>query len=165
MEASAPEPNPVAKSNKTVLIVLGSILAVVAIGLVVFFATRTSKEEKALQAVCTARADIKTQVNNLASTNVSNFTVNGFKASVNSIRADLQTIKDNQADLGKDRKAEIQQANSQFTSSVTSTLKSLGTSLSINNAQDKLKQVGQGLISAYQSSLEPVDCTGVKLNN
>ena len=164
MEAATPAPDPVGQSNKTVLIVLGSIIAVVAIGVIVYFATHTSKQDKALQAVCTARADIKGRVAILASTDVANFSLDSFKANVNGIRSDLQTIKDNQSELKPNRKQQIQQANSQFTSSVTSTLKGLGTSLSINNAQTKLKAAGQQLVAAYQSSLQPVDCTGVTLN-
>ncbi|MFT4049252.1 MAG: hypothetical protein QM648_05360 [Solirubrobacterales bacterium] len=169
MEASAPSPDPVAdpvsQSNKIVLIVFGSILAVAALGLVVYFATHTSKEEKALQAVCTARADIATRVQNLASTTVTNFTVDGFKDDVNGIASDLKTIKNNQADLGVDRKAQIQQANAKFGSAVTGILKSFGTSLSIANAKEKFQTAGQQLIASYKQTLEPVDCTGIKLGS
>lgn len=161
MEASQPTPDPVAKSNKTVAIVLGSVLLVVVLGLVVFFVTRTSEEEKALQAVCTAREDIQTRVENLASTTVTNFTVDGFKEDVNGIANDLKTIKNNEAKLKPDRKQQIQQANEQFGSEVSSTLRSLGTSLSIDNAQEKLKSAGQELVQTYKQTLEPVDCSGV----
>lgn len=161
MEASTPAPDPVAKSNRTVLIVLGSILLVVALGLIVFFVTRTSQEEKALQAVCSARADIQNRVDNLASTTVTNFTVDGFKSDVNGIVNDLKTIKDNQSELDVDRKQQIQQATEQFGSEVSSTLRSLGTSLSLENAQAKLKTAGQQLIDSYKATLQPVDCSGV----
>lgn len=161
MEASSPSPDPVAKSNKTVLIVLGSILLVVVLGLAVYFATRTSEEDKALQAVCTARQDIQTRVDRLASTTVANFTLNGFKADVSGIANDLQTIKANESKLKPNRKQEIQQANAQFSSAVTSTLKSLGTSLSLENAQTKLTEAGKQLVDSYKSTLQPVDCSGV----
>lgn len=165
MEASQPAPDPVAKSNKTVAIVLGSILVVVALGLIAYFATRQSPEEKALAAVCTARADIQQRVENLSSMTVSNFTLNGFKADVNGIANDLKTIKNNQAELKPDRRAQIQQANSQFGSAVTSTLKSLGTSLSLENAEAKLKTAGQQLVDTYKTTLQPVDCSGVDIGN
>lgn len=161
MEASTPNPDPVAKSNKTVAIVLGSILLVVVLGLIVFFVTRTSEEDKALQAVCSARADIQKRVDSLASTTVTNFTVNGFKDDVTAISNDLKTIKDNEAKLNPNRKQEIQQANQQFSDAVTSTLRGLGTSLSIENAQAKLKTAGQQLVSSYKETLQPVDCSGV----
>lgn len=165
MEASTPKPDPVAQSNKTVLIVLGSLLVVVLLGLVVYFATRQSKEEKALQAVCTSRADIEKRVESLASTTVTNFTLNGFKENVQGIANDVSTIRTNQAKLEPDRKQKIQAANQAFESDVTSTLKSLGTSLSINNAQDKLKTAGEQLVNSYKQTLASVDCSGVDIGS
>lgn len=165
MEASTPQPDPVAKSNKTVFIVIGSLLVVIVLGLVVFFATRQSEEDKALQAICTSRADIQKRVESLASTTVTNFTLNGFKENVQAISNDVSTIRTNQSKVKPDRKQEIQAANQAFETAVTSTLKSLGTSLSISNAQDKLKTAGEQLISSYKTTLEPVDCSGVDIDN
>ena len=161
MEASTPQPDPVAKSNRTVFIVIGSILVVVLLGLLVFFLTRESEEEKALQAVCTSRADIQKRVESLASTNVTNFTLNGFKENVQGISNDVSTIRSNQSKLNPDRKQEIQAANQQFETAVTTALKGLGTSLSLSNVQDKLKTAGQELVNSYKTTLEPVDCSGV----
>ncbi|MBJ7459130.1 MAG: hypothetical protein JHD02_08085 [Thermoleophilaceae bacterium] len=165
MEASAPQPDPVSKSNKTVLIVLGSLLVVIVLGLIVYFVTRESEEEKALTAVCTARADIQKRVESLASTNITNFTLNGFKENVSGISNDVATIRDNQSKVNPDRKAELQAANQQFETAVTDTLKSLGTSLSLENAQDKLKSAGQELVNSYKETLEPVDCSGVDISS
>lgn len=165
MEASAPAPDPVAKSNKTVFIVLGSLLVVIILGLVVFFVTRESEEEKALQAVCSSRADIQKRVESLASTNVTNFTLNGFKENVQGISNDVATIRENQDKLNPNRKQEIQAANQQFEEAVTTSLKSLGTSLSLSNVQDKLKTAGEDLVNSYKTTLEPVDCSGVDISN
>ncbi|MGK2877586.1 MAG: hypothetical protein ACSLFF_03255 [Solirubrobacterales bacterium] len=165
MESSAPQPDPVSKSNKTVFLVLGSLLVVIALGLIVFFVTRESEEEKALTAVCTARADIQKRVESLASTTVTNFTLNGFKENVSGISNDVATIRDNEAKLNPDRKQEIQAANQQFETAVTDTLKSLGTSLSLSNAQDKLKAAGQELVNSYKETLEPVDCSSVDISS
>lgn len=165
MEASTPQPDPVAKNDgsghKTLFLVLGSLLVVVIVGLVVFFATRQSEEEKALQAVCTSRADIEQRVQSLASTTVTNFTLNGFKENVQGISNDVSTIRANQSKLKPNRKQEIQNANQAFEAAVTSTLKDLGTSLSVSNAQAKLKTAGQQLINSYKDTLAPVDCSGV----
>lgn len=165
MEASAPPPNPVGRSNKIVFIILGSVLAVIVLGLIIFFATRTSEQEKALQAVCKARADISTRVDRLSQTTVTNFTVQSFKADIEGISADVSTIKDNEAKLGIDRKAQIKAANAQFKNDLTTTLKSLGTSLSVENAQTKLREAGQQLVDSYKQSLAPVDCTGVDISD
>lgn len=163
MEASTPPSAPAAKSKKPVFLVLGSLLAVIVLGAVVYFATHTSKEDKALQAVCASRADIKDRVNALASTTVANFTLDGFKQNVGAISSDLSTIRANQSKLEPSRKQQVQAANQQFANSVTTTLKSLGTSLSISNAQEKLKAAGQELVSSYQQTLQPVDCSGVDI--
>jgi flagellar basal body-associated protein FliL len=164
MEAASPTPDPVTKSNKTVLIVLGSILLVVVLGLAVFFATRSSAEEKALQAACTARADIADRVESLASTSITNFTVNGVKNDVTAIYSDLKTIQANESKLHKNRRQEFKQANQEFATAIKSTLSDLGTNLSIDNAADKLATAGKELISSYKETLEPVDCSGVKLD-
>ena len=161
MEASTPQPDPVSKSHKTVFLVLGSLLVVIILGLVVFFVTRQSEEEKALQAVCTSRADIQKRVESLASTTVTNFTLNGFKENVQGISNDVSTIRTNQPKLKENRKQEIQAANQAFETAVTTTLKSLGTSLSVSNAQEKLKTAGLQLVSSYKETLQPVDCSGV----
>ena len=55
----------------------------------------------------------------------------------------------------------IQRANQTFSNEVTATLKQLGTSLSIQNAGQKLKTAGQQLVSSYEQTLQPVDCSGV----
>lgn len=169
MEASAPAPDPVAQNqssgNKTIFIVLGSLLVVIILGLVVFFVTRESEEEKALQAVCSSRADIQKRVESLASTNVTNFTLNGFKENVQGISNDVATIRANESKLNPNRKQEIQAANQRFEDAVTTSLKSLGTSLSLSNVQDKLKTAGQDLVNSYKTTLEPVDCSGVDISN
>ncbi len=162
MEASSPAPDPVAKSNRTVLVVLGSILLVVVVGLVVYFVTRTSEEDKALQAVCSSRSDIQKRVDSLASISPATFTLDQFKSDISGIQNDLKTIKDNEQKLNPDRKAEIQQANEAFKNSVTSTLSSLGTSISVTNAKDKLADAGKQLVESYKTTLAPVDCTGVE---
>jgi hypothetical protein len=153
-------------SNRKVLpLIIGSLIAVIVLGAVVYFATRTSKEDEALQAVCGARADIKSRVTDLASTTITNFTLEGFKENVSGITNDVGVIRAAQADLKPNRKAEIQAANQQFESAITTTLKSLGTSLSITNAQEKLKTAGQELISTYKETLAPVDCSGVDVGS
>lgn len=161
MEASEPKSDPVARSNRTVLLILGSVLVVVLLGVIVFLVTRTSEEEKALQAVCGARQDIAERVDRLAATNVANFTLDGFRADVSGIGNDLRTIKENEPKLGVDRKQQITQANQQFGSEISNVLSTLGRSLSLENAEAKLKTAGQQLVESYKQTLAPVDCSGV----
>lgn len=146
-------------------IVLGSILVVVALGLIVFFATRQSEEEKALQAVCKSRADIQLRVDELASTTLTNFSVASFKENVEGISNDVSTIRTNSDKLNPNRKQELQQANQEFETTVVSTLKGLGTVNSVSDAQDKLESAGQQLVDSYKQTLAPVDCSGVDISN
>ena len=67
--------------------------------------------------------------------------------------------------LNPNRKQEIQAANQQFEDAVTTSLKGLGTSLSLSNVQDKLKTAGEDLVNSYKTTLEPVDCSGVDISN
>jgi hypothetical protein len=161
MEASGPTPDPVKKSNKIVFYVLGAVLAIVIVVAAVLLLTKQSESEKALAAVCTSRADIEKRVNSLASTSITNFTVNGFKENINGIQTDLNTIKDNQSKLEPNRKAQIEAANTAFTNSLKSTASDLGTSLSVSNAKAKITAAGQQLVASYKSTLQPVDCNGV----
>lgn len=165
MEASAPTPpaapDPVAKSNRMAMYILGGLVIIVAIVAAVFFFGKESKEDKALQAVCDARADIQQRVNSLVTTQPSDFTLNGFKEDVAAIQADIKTIQDNEAELGVDRKQEVQQASQQFVSTIRSTAGSLLTSTSINDAQDKLQAAASDLATGYKAALEPIDCSGV----
>lgn len=165
MEASAPTPpatpDPVAKSNKQAMYVIGGILIIVAIVAAVFFLTRESKEDKALQAVCDARTDIQQRVNGLVTTQPTDFTLDKFKDDVAAIQADIKTIQDNEAELGVDRKAEVQQATQQFVSTLRSTAGSLLTSTSISDAQETLQTAASDLATGYKAALEPIDCSSV----
>jgi flagellar basal body-associated protein FliL len=152
---------PESKSNKTVFIVVGGLLLVAVLAVAVYFLTKESKEEKALQAVCGARQDIKAKVVSLATTTPQTFTLEKFKSDVTGITDDLETIKTNEAKLKPNRKQEIQAANEQFKDALTTTITGLGTSISVKNAKTKFAEAGQELITSYKNTLEPVDCTGV----
>lgn len=165
MEASAPTPpatpNPVAKSNKQALYILGGILIIVIVVAGIFLLTRESKEDKALQAVCDARADIQDRVNSLVTTQPADFTLDQFKQDVAAIQDDIKTIRANEPKLGVDRKQEVQQATQLFVATIRSTAGSLLTSTSINDAQDKLQAAASDLSTGYKAALEPIDCSGV----
>lgn len=161
MEASTPAPDPVGSSNKKVFIGLGVLILVIVAVVAIVLLTRESEEEKALTAVCDARQDIQENVQEIAGLSVTNFTLNGFRESVEDIRADVKTIQENRAKLNPDRKQEVEQANQAFQTAFTDTIQGLGTDISIDNAKSKLSQAGSDLVAAYQSAYGPVDCSGV----
>ncbi|MGB0889591.1 MAG: YebC/PmpR family DNA-binding transcriptional regulator, partial [Solirubrobacterales bacterium] len=76
-----------------------------------------------------------------------------------------KTIQDNEKDLGVDRREAIKQATAQFTSTLRSTAGSLLTSTSLTDAGDTLQAASADLATAYRAALEPVDCSGVDVNN
>lgn len=165
MEASTPAPDPVSSSNRKVFIGLGVLVLAIAIVAAVVLLTQESEEEKALTAVCEARQNIKENVDELASLSVTNFTVNGFRESIDEIRKDVDTIKVNRDKLNPDRKQEVEQANDAFQTSLTNTLKGLGTDISLDNAKTKVTEAASQLATAYQSAYGPVDCSGVDVSD
>src|SRR5262245_22824778 len=99
-----------------------ALAAVLALGAV---ACGESKEEKALDQVCDARADIQKNINELSSLTATTATVDGIKKNVSAIQDDLGKIKDAQPDLSPSRKQQVQAATDTFQSDVSSTVNSL----------------------------------------
>lgn len=120
-----------------------------------------SKEEKALATVCSARATIKTNVDELTALTPATITLNGVKENLTAIQNSLKSIKAAQPDLGQTPKQQIAEANSTFSSAVTSSVKQLGTSLSLSGLEENVTTAAQELADAYQQALEPVDCSSV----
>ena len=118
-----------------------------------------SDEEKALNQVCDARADIEKQVNELSSLTLTTATVDGIKGNLNAIENDLKEIKDAEGDLNDQRKQEVQAANQAFSEQVQTVVKDLGTSTSISGAQSQLQSSLQQLSQSYKQTLEPIDCS------
>ena len=117
-----------------------------------------SDEEKALTQVCDARADLKTQVDDLAALTPATATAEGVEENLNAIEDDLNQIKDAQPDLSEERKQEVESATQEFTSELEAVASGLGSSLSLSGAEAKLRAAGQQLASSYQQAFAQVDC-------
>ena len=117
-----------------------------------------SDEEKAQTQVCDARADLKTQVDELAGLTVATATVDGVEANLNAIEEDLNQIKDAQGDLSDERKQEVESATQEFTSEVEAVANDLTSDLSLSGAQAKLETAGKQLASSYQQTFAQIDC-------
>jgi valyl-tRNA synthetase len=131
-----------------------AVVAALAVG-----ACGESKEDKAHKAVCSARADIGKQVNQLESLTISTATADDVQQSVKAINSDLSKIKDAQGDLSDERRQQVQAANKTFTSQVQSILSSLGKSTSLSDASSRLTSATQELATAYQQSFARIDCS------
>ena len=118
-----------------------------------------SDEEKALNQVCDARADIQTQVNELSSLTLTTATVDGIKGNLSAIENDLKEIKDAEGNLNDQRKQQVQAANQAFSEQVQAVVKDVGTSTSISGAQSQLQSSLQQLSQSYKQTFEPIDCS------
>ena len=117
-----------------------------------------SKEEKAQNQVCDARADISKQVDTLKGLTISTATVDQVQKSLQAIMDDLSQIAKAQGDLAGDRKDEVQQANKAFANQVQDIVANLGKSLSLSNAGTQLQSGLQQLAGAYEDTFAKVDC-------
>jgi predicted nucleic acid-binding Zn-ribbon protein len=117
-----------------------------------------SDAEKAQTQVCDARADLKTQVDDLAALTPATATADGVEENLNAIEDDLNEIKDAQPDLSEERKQEVESATQAFTSEVEAIAGDLGSDLSLSGAEAKLQAAGQQLASSYQQGFAQIDC-------
>jgi hypothetical protein len=118
-----------------------------------------SKEDKAMDTVCSARADINQQINTLKGLNAGNFTVDKVQQSITAITSDLSKISNAQGDLKGSRKTQVQNATQEFKSTMTDLVKTVGRSLSTSDAATQATQALQQLSAEYQKALAPIDCS------
>jgi hypothetical protein len=109
-----------------------------------------SKADKAKDQVCSARADLQKQVQELSSLTPTTATVNGIKDNLQAIRDDLKKIADAQPNLNDARKQQVQDANAQFTSQLSQ--------VSLSDAGTQLQDAAQALAASYRDTFARVDC-------
>jgi hypothetical protein len=141
-----------AMTSKLAGVVLAIVLAVSACG-------GDSAEERAQKKVCSARADIKQQVDELKSTTISTASLDGVQSNLQAIGKSLSQISGAQKDLKGDRRQEVQKANQTFKSEVAEVGRQLVTSLSASDAEQQIQTALQGLSSSYEKVLAPIDCS------
>ena len=134
---------------------LAVLLAVAALGVA---ACGESDQEKAQKKVCSARADINKQVNELKSLTPTTATIDGVRQNVNAIQNDLKDIASAQGTLNDERKAQVKSATDQFTSQLQSIVQQAVKSLSLSDAKTQLQAAVSNLASAYSNSLGKIDC-------
>src|SRR6476620_7171659 len=118
-----------------------------------------SAQDKAQSTVCSARADIKKQVDALKATTITSASIDGVKANLSAIKKDVQQIAGAQGDLSSDRKAAVQKANAAFKSQVTDTARAVvGGLASGGSGQQQIQAALQALGDGYQSALAPIKC-------
>src|SRR3954462_4301908 len=78
----------------------------------------SSSEDQAKSTVCSARADISKQVDQLKALTPATFTTAAASKSLAAIRSDLSDIKGAQENLSDDRRQQVKQANQEFAGEV-----------------------------------------------
>jgi hypothetical protein len=142
---------------------VGRMRAATSLGAVLVAAALTigcgqSKEDKAKDQVCNARADLQKQVQELSSLTPTTATVDGIKSNLQAIKDDLKKIADAQPNLNAERKQQVKDANEQFKSQLSQVAGELGSSLSLSDAGTQIKDAAQSLADSYKSSFARVDC-------
>ncbi len=117
-----------------------------------------SDAEKAQTQVCDARADMQTQIDELAGLTPATATVDGVKKNLNAIKDDLKQIKDAQGNLNEERKQQVTSATQDFTAELQGIASGLTSDLSLSGAKAKLETAGKQLASAYQQTFAQIDC-------
>jgi uncharacterized protein YhaN len=135
------------------LVALACCLALAACG--------KSEAEKAKDDVCSARADIGTQVDKLKGLTLSTSALSQIKDGLNAIKADLGKIKAARGKLDSKTQQQVDAANEAFTSQLQAVTQDMGTNLSLQSLQNgatKLKSAFNDLASSYKQAYGPINC-------
>ena len=118
-----------------------------------------SAQDKAQSNVCSARADIKKQVDALKSTTLTSGSIDGVKANLSAIQKDVKQIADAQGNLSVGPQAGG--AEGQRGLQVAGLRRGPGgrqRAVSGGSGQDQIKAAVQALAASYQSALAPIKC-------
>jgi hypothetical protein len=141
-----------AKRLRVGLLVAPLLVAATAVG------CGESAADKAQTKVCDARADLKKQVDTLASLTPATATTDAVSGALEGIKSDLQQISDAQGDLNDERKQDVESANKEFKAQLESVKSDLGSNLSASGAKAAVQSAGKALASSYQQTFAPVEC-------
>ena len=133
-------------------------LAALALALTVVACGGESAEDRAQSNVCSARADIKKQVDELKSTTISSGALDGVQANLSAIQKDLKQIADAQGKLSDDRKQEVQKANQAFKSQVSDVAQAVVSGLASGGGKEQIETALESLAAGYQSAFAPIKC-------
>ena len=108
--------------------------------------------------MCAARADIQTQVDTLTTLSAGSATKADVTSALDAITADLQKIKDAQADLTPERKQQVQDAVTAFETQLKDIVRQAVAGLATTDAETAAADAAASLKSAVTESLQPIDC-------
>ena len=132
-----------------------ALLLVAALGIA---ACGESDQDKAQKKVCTARANIAKQVDELKSLTPATATIDGVRGNVTAIQDNLKDIASAQGTLSPDRRARVKSATDQFTARLQTIVQQAVQSLSLSDARTQLQAAVTDLVRAYRDTLATIDC-------
>ena len=118
----------------------------------------TSAQDRAVSQVCSARADIQTQVQTLTSLTADTATAATVTSALTAIQADLQKMTAAQPDLAPERKQQVQDATTAFSTELKEIVRQAVAGLAKSDARTQATNAAESLKSAVKASLEPIDC-------
>src|SRR5690348_15166841 len=119
----------------------------------------SSDEDQAKSTVCSARADISKQVDQLKTLTPATFTTAAASKSLSAIRSDLNDIKGARENLSDDRRKQVQQANQEFAGKVQDIAKQVFRSTSGAQAKSEITSSLQQLAQTYRQTYARIDCS------
>lgn len=141
----------------------GRLALLVVAATVTLAACGDSAEDTAQEQVCTARADIERQIDELQSLTPATVDLETLQQSFTAIGEDLDAIADAEGDLSDERREEAQQAVETFGAAVgqiaSDALAALGTGdLSAAQLERQVREASQQLAAGFERAFAPVDC-------
>ena len=121
-------------------------------------AVQSDTEETAKQTVCDARDDISEQVDTLKGITPETFTAAAVATSLSAIQSDVSDIKGAMPDLSGDLRKQVQSANQAFETEVEGTVKAIGTSTTVKEAESAITTAADELASSYEDTFAGIDC-------
>jgi len=147
-------------------IIAGPLSVIFAIVLAVaLVACGESAQDKAKAQVCSARSEISKQIAKLDGLTLSTNAPTEAKNSFEAITKSLSQIRSAQGNLEPARRAQVEAANSAFTTQLTSIVNSVTSKLgsgnpltALSSAEPALKSAATQLGEAYKRALSPIQC-------
>jgi len=135
------------------------LIVVLLVPAIALAACGSSEEDDAMAAVCSARDGIAKQVDELKSLTLTTATTDQVSESVQAIRRDLDSIRDNRQQLSDDNREAVQAANDAFSEQIRSLAGTIGRTVSVEEAQAQVKTSLEQLAASYRDTFGRPDCS------
>ena len=139
----------------SVAVVISAVLCALAIGA----CGGQSQEQKAQKAICGARSNIEKSVKSLEGITLSVSSVDQLKQTYDSIKSNVQVIRDNAGKLSGARKQKVTSAVDEFGQELQSVASGLTSSLSLSSASSQIRAAVTKLEGSARSAFAPLDCS------